>query len=133
MGEVLNAVFDSSLSSLYSKLAKKQDELRRLQEIIPELEQLYNDFAINALACLEPSLVPDAWKGDIASDFDEFRNKEVYDSYKQILDEQFPQLFLIIQSKIESLLEEIQALHKAIAAAEAAAREEKEAKALQGK
>lgn len=118
-------MFDSSLSSLYSKLAKKQEELRRLQEISPELEQLYSDFAINALACLEPSLAADAWKGDIASGFDEFRNTEVYDSYKQILDEQFPQLFLIIQSKIESLLEEIQALHKAIAAAEAAAREEK--------
>ncbi len=126
-------MFDSSLSSLYSKLAKKQEELRRLQEMIPELEQLYNEFAINAAACLEPSLAADAWNGDIASDFDEFRNKEVYDSYKQILDEQFPQVFLMIQTKIESLLEEISDLHSAIAAAEAAAREEKEAKALQGK
>lgn len=130
---MLDAVFDSSLSSLYSKLAKKQEELRRLQEIIPELEQLFSDFVLNSAVCLEPSLAADAWKGDIASDFDEFRNKEVYDSYKQILDEQFPQLFLMIQTKIESLLEKISDLHSAIAAAEAADLEEKEAKALRGK
>ena len=99
---------------------------------MPELEQLYNEFAINAAACLEPSLAADAWKGNIASDFDEFRNREVYDSYKQILDEQFPQLFLMIQTKIESLLEEIHDLRSAIAAAEAAAREEKKLSLYKG-
>lgn len=130
---MLDVVFDSSLSSLYSKLAKKQEDLRRLQEIIPEMEQLYNEFAVHATSCLEPSLAADAWKGSIACDFDEFRNREVYDPYKQILDEQFTQLFLIIQAKIESLLKEISDLQSAIAAAEAAAREEKEAWAVQGK
>lgn len=74
-------MFDSSLSSLYSKLAKKQEELRRLKEITPELEQLCIEFANNASVCLKPSLAADAWKGSIASDFDEFRNREVYNPY----------------------------------------------------
>lgn len=126
-------LFDSSLSSLTSKLEEKQEELRRLREIKPKLDLLTAEFSLNISACSEPSLAKDTWKGNKANSFNEYRKANVLENYNLILNEQFPVIYQSLQLKEEKIMGEISDLQKEISLEKARIKEEKEAKALKGK
>lgn len=116
-------MFTSSLSTLYSNLYKKQEQLQRLNMISLKLEHSYNEFASYLNSCMEPALSSDTWHGKIARSFDDFREVEIQDSYRTILTAQFPLQFAVLENKIQDLQNDIDDLYKAIARAEEAARE----------
>lgn len=116
-------MFSSSLSTLYSHLYKKQEQLQRLNTILPKFEQSFSEFASNMTSCMEPALSTDTWHGKIATSFDDIREMEIQGNYQKILTEQSPLLFAILENKIQELQNEIEDIYNAIARAEAEAKE----------
>ncbi|MGG3805949.1 YwqH-like family protein [Metabacillus fastidiosus] len=121
-------MFTSSLSTLHSKLQKKQEELRRLNEIKPQLVGLNLEFISNLSNCMEPGLSSDTWAGKMAGNFNDTRELQVQGNYTKILSEQFPLLLAVLETKIKDIMNDIDDLYKAIAEAEEKEKQQKEAK-----
>ncbi|WP_370873537.1 YwqH-like family protein [Peribacillus cavernae] len=119
-------MFESSLASLNRSLYEMQEELRRLLEIKPGVEKIYQEFIMNYPYCMEPSLSSNTWNGKVASIFNEFRESEMKDNYNNILNEQFPMILFMLQNKIKELSVDIENLYSSIAVTQM---KEQEAKA----
>lgn len=123
-------MFESSLASLYRSLNETKEKLSRLKEIEPNMENLYQEFILNYPKCMEPGLSSDTWKGKVAASFDENRELEIKEQYGDILSEQFPVIFLMLENKTKELIEEMDNLYRAIADIQAEEEAEQTAKKL---
>ena len=116
------------LSYYLALLAKKQEEVSRLNTCKSSLSGKRADFQSNQHKCLEPHLTTTTWHGTLADGFDNIREGGIEASYLEIMGSQFNAAFTAIDNKIASLEAEIEQIKRIIAeirareAAEAAAR-----------
>ena len=116
------------LSYYLALLAKKQEEVRRLNVCNSSLSGKKAEFQSNQHKCLEPHLTTTTWHGTLADSFDDIREGGIEASYLEIVGSQFSAAFSAIANKIASLEAEIEQIKRIIEeirareAAEAAAR-----------
>ncbi|MBD7943131.1 DUF5082 domain-containing protein [Psychrobacillus sp. AK 1817] len=104
-------------------IAKKEEEIRRLNECQSSLTGKQSEFTSNEPKCMEPELTTTTWYGTLATAFDEIRESGIKAPYQEIIGTQFSAVFSAISAKIAEIQAEIAALRATIAriAAEEAA------------
>ncbi|PLR91995.1 DUF5082 domain-containing protein [Bacillus sp. T33-2] len=108
-----------SLSYLYAKLSKKQEDLRHLIRCEGELSQHQQDFVHHRHLCTAPELSSDTWEGDLARSFDMIRDEYILTEYQDITGNQFNKVFRILSNKVEDIVQDIEHIKQMIASLEA--------------
>ncbi|WP_203289451.1 hypothetical protein [Metabacillus sp. cB07] len=112
-------MFGQSLSGLYEKIHKKEQELSDLKTAGAKLLSLYEDFSSNESLCMEPSLSANTFQGMNANGFERHREYEVFQAYRELKDEQLVQGISMVEYYINKIEDEIEELKNQIAALEA--------------
>ncbi|MFJ8071273.1 DUF5082 family protein [Peribacillus sp. NPDC096447] len=103
------------LISYYSSMiAKKEEEIRRLQEAKGKLAGCQDELAQYRNLFFEPELTADSWNGQLAKDF-ETERQTLQATYQELKDEQFQDSLNAIDSKISQMQAEIAQLRSMFA------------------
>lgn len=112
------------LAYYYALLAKKRNDIERLNKCEGSLQGKQGEFNASESKCLEPELTIKTWHGKHATAFDEIRESGIHAPYLEIAGAQFSKVYGVIADKIASLLAEIESIQQtinSILAAQAAA------------
>ncbi|MCU9613235.1 DUF5082 domain-containing protein [Caldibacillus lycopersici] len=113
----INAQIRSTKNTIYylnGQLDLRQEELRRLQQAQSKLNDYKSEFQHNEHFILEPKLTAKTWHGQLATDYDSFREGDLLSSYKNIYQTQLGSVLSEISSEIRALQNKIEQLEASI-------------------
>ncbi|WP_085990844.1 YwqH-like family protein [Oceanobacillus senegalensis] len=105
----------SLLASLLARLAEKREDLRRLNACEGQLGNLQGEFVQNRMLVEEPELTAQTWKGVLANEFLDIRDKMAFE-YDDISNSQISRTLELLRAKIGEVQREIEVLQARIAA-----------------
>ncbi|KGX92808.1 hypothetical protein N781_15705 [Pontibacillus halophilus JSM 076056 = DSM 19796] len=114
----------ADLSYLYNRLEEKQEQLERLHQAGRELNDVQDEFYDKRHLVKEPELTPTTWKGNLANEFDEIRERMDV-AYTDVSSNQMGDAYAAITSKMDEIRSQIGILHDRISAERERLREER--------
>ncbi|MBH0156280.1 DUF5082 family protein [Fictibacillus sp. 5RED26] len=108
---------DAYLSSLYSLLRLKEEQLARLIRCQSEMQQHQQAFQNDKYHCLNPELSSVTWTGMLANQFEDIRENRMLIEYEDMENNQFESVFNVISNKIMDIQSEIKSIQDSISAA----------------
>lgn len=109
----INSQITSTQNYLYSLNAQLEERRQKLERLALVLTNLYdgkNDFQQNENLCLTPDLSATTWRGNIAQQFQNFRENEVQSGYYSISVKQLGMVIYLLNEKIREIKQSIIAL-----------------------
>ncbi|WP_113926839.1 DUF5082 family protein [Bacillus sp. P14.5] len=103
-----------SLFYYYGLLREKRDQLQRLQDCSSKLQGNQQEFSVYRERITNPELSASTWRGSLADKFDEIRLQGMLHYFTDIETTQFSEVFSMLNSKMQSLNYEIQAVEYTI-------------------
>lgn len=96
-----------TINSLNVQLQNKQENLARLKHALSQLLNSEGEFHYNRSICLEPSLSKKTWNGNMANEFDLFKQRELQGSYQTIKEVDLQTVISRVEAEIEKIKQEI--------------------------
>ncbi|MDL4842649.1 YwqH-like family protein [Aquibacillus rhizosphaerae] len=104
-----------SLYYYYRLLSEKREQLSRLHTCNSQLQVKRNEFNSNRSLIVNPELSSFTWEGSLARKFNDIRHDGMLHYYTDIKTNQLGEVFSSLDSKIQSIREEIRSINQTIA------------------
>lgn len=101
------ATLENSIYSMNMQIERKREELERLKRTQSQLVDYQNDFHQQRNIWNKPELSKATWQGQLANDFQSFRNNELHASYEMISDKQFNDAMTRLENEISTIQQSI--------------------------
>jgi hypothetical protein len=108
-----------SLSYYYELLRMRKEQLQRLQKCESSLSICEQEFHYYKSIITEPALSGATWQGKSATKFDDIRHDEILNSFLDIENRQFTEVFSSLSVKMSQLEQEIRSIQQTISHLEA--------------
>ncbi|HZW68607.1 MAG TPA: DUF5082 family protein [Pseudogracilibacillus sp.] len=105
---------DSRIASAQMQMYDREEELRRLEEALSDLESNKSDFINKKVICLDPKFTSKTLHGSNADNLDDIREGQVQKSFLAIPEDQISNAIEIISDKITEVKERITDLENTI-------------------
>lgn len=89
------------------QIQQLREDLRRLEKVLQEMGLVEGDYLQHRGKILEPDLTSTTWHGELASDFQQFREGELISRYDEIPNEQLQRVIEELERKIEEIKQRI--------------------------
>ncbi|RKQ34723.1 YwqH-like family protein [Oceanobacillus halophilus] len=104
-----------SIHVMNQRLEQKRNDLQRLNTASTQLSNCKSEFINQKDLCLKPELMANSWHGQLANNFDTYRQSELQVSYLTLPNEQLANTISQLEDKISEIRAEIESLQSGIA------------------
>ncbi|MFP7170720.1 DUF5082 family protein [Terribacillus halophilus] len=110
----------TSINGLSSQVALKQGEIRELERAISEISSLQGDYEESRKHWQDIDLTAKTWKGELADEFEAFRNGELAASFRDVSHGEVQRVLDALEQAKGMLVAEIDACQMQMAAKQSA-------------